>query len=93
MKALHGFVLGKFLPPHSGHVHLCEVASRMCERQELGATWIPVDPGRTAFPISGTQIRTDSRFNPAAGPARPAALLRETDFWAQGVSFGLEFRY
>ena len=26
-----GLVLGKFLPPHAGHVHLCEVADRMCD--------------------------------------------------------------
>ena len=27
------------------------------------------------------------------GPARPAVLLRETSFWAQGFTGGLEFRY
>lgn len=131
-----GFVLGKFLPPHAGHVHLCEVAERMCDElvivvgslaaepiagalrvawmrelmpratilhltdelpqqpsehpefwrlwrealnralgsvrphlvfssdgygerlaAELGARWIPVDPARATFPISGTAIR------------------------------------
>ncbi len=131
----HGLVLGKFLPPHRGHVHLCEVAERMCDEltivvaslarepidgalrvawmrelfpraavvhhtaelpqepaehpgfwrlwrdslracagrpidrlfasdaygarlaAELGATWIPVDPHRSVFPVSGTAIR------------------------------------
>jgi hypothetical protein len=43
--------------------------------------------------LSGTQIPTDTRFNPQAGPERPAVLLRDTDFWAQGISFGMEFRY
>ena len=43
--------------------------------------------------LSGTQIPTDTRFNPAAGPARPAVLVRDTGFWAQGISFGAEFRY
>ena len=43
--------------------------------------------------LSGTQIPTDTRYNPAAGPARPAVLLRATDFWAQGINFGMEFRY
>jgi HTH-type transcriptional regulator, transcriptional repressor of NAD biosynthesis genes len=28
----HGLVLGKFLPPHKGHVYLCEVARRMVDR-------------------------------------------------------------
>jgi Putative beta barrel porin-7 (BBP7) len=27
------------------------------------------------------------------GPAQPAPLLNRSDFWAQGISFGLEFRY
>jgi hypothetical protein len=43
--------------------------------------------------LSGTQLPTDTRFNPQAGPARPAVPLRESDFWAQGINFGLEFRY
>jgi hypothetical protein len=29
----------------------------------------------------------------STGMARPAAVVRGTDFWAQGVSFGVEFRY
>jgi hypothetical protein len=30
---------------------------------------------------------------PPSGPARPAAFVRDTDFWAQGVNVGLEFRF
>jgi hypothetical protein len=29
----------------------------------------------------------------ASSPARPAFAFKGTDFWAQGVNFGLEFRY
>jgi Putative beta barrel porin-7 (BBP7) len=29
----------------------------------------------------------------AGGPARPAFAFNSTDFWAQGVTFGVEFRY
>jgi len=43
--------------------------------------------------LSGTQIVTDTRFNPAAPPPRPAFAFRETSFWVQGVSFGAELRY
>ena len=133
---MRGMVLGKFLPPHNGHVHLCEAARRMCdelvivvgtlEREEipgeqrvawmrelvpgarvvhhtaelpqlpeehpefwrlwresltalvgkvervfssdayglrlaaeLGATWIPIDPRRETWGISGTAVRAD----------------------------------
>jgi hypothetical protein len=30
---------------------------------------------------------------PPIGPAQPSPLFRHTDFWAQGITFGLEFRY
>lgn len=30
---------------------------------------------------------------PLVGPARPAVSLHESDFWAQGINFGLELRY
>lgn len=43
--------------------------------------------------LNGTQIPTDTRYNPAAGPFQPSATIRDTGFWVQGVSFGLEFRY
>jgi hypothetical protein len=32
-------------------------------------------------------------FNPAAQPARPAFTFHGTDFWAQGINLGLEFRF
>jgi Putative beta barrel porin-7 (BBP7) len=46
---------------------------------------------------AGDQV--DFRVNPnqlrgvTAGPAQPAFNFHGTDFWAQGVSFGLEFKY
>jgi len=43
--------------------------------------------------LSGTQIPTDSRFNPAAGPARPAFHFHESSFWVQGISVGAEYRW
>lgn len=131
-----GLVLGKFLPPHAGHLHLCEAARRMCDEltivvaslacepipgaqrvawmrelvpgarivhhtaelpqepaehpafwslwrdslravagpvervfasdaygarlaAELGAVWIPIDPHRETFAVSGTAVRGD----------------------------------
>ena len=43
--------------------------------------------------LSGTQIPTDIRYNPTAAPFRPAATIRDTGLWVQGISFGLELRY
>jgi hypothetical protein len=40
----------------------------------------------TLFPTTGGTV-------PVTGPIRPLPVLKESDFWAQGVNFGLEFRY
>ena len=29
---VHGFVLGKFMPPHSGHMYLCDFAAGLCDQ-------------------------------------------------------------
>jgi len=48
----------------------------------------PIDPvvNITPFPIL-------SGNGPLEGPARPAFNFNGTDFWAQGLNFGLELRY
>jgi hypothetical protein len=28
-----------------------------------------------------------------SGPLRPMPLIHDTDFWAQGINFGVEFRF
>ncbi len=38
-------------------------------------------------------IPTSGTFGGPAEPNRPAPLLRSSEFWAQGMMFGLEFRY
>lgn len=40
----HGFVLGKFMPPHLGHVHLCETARQLVDRLTILVCWLPDDP-------------------------------------------------
>ena len=39
-----GFVLGRFMPPHAGHVHLCETARRLVDRLTILVCWQPDDP-------------------------------------------------
>ena len=43
--------------------------------------------------LSVTQVPTSQLFGTPGGPSRPAFSFSSTDFWAQGVSFALEFRY
>jgi hypothetical protein len=43
--------------------------------------------------VNPTLIPTSQAFGNPIGPAQPTAALARTEFWAQGVNFGLEFRY
>ncbi len=38
-------------------------------------------------------IPTSNRYGTPGGPARPAAGVRGSDYWAQGLNLGLTFRY
>jgi hypothetical protein len=40
-----------------------------------------------------TQMPLSTRPGPFFGPARPAFAFNGTDFWAQGLVFGVEYRY
>jgi NadR type nicotinamide-nucleotide adenylyltransferase len=39
-----GLLLGKFMPPHAGHVHLCETARRLVDQLTILVCWRPDDP-------------------------------------------------
>jgi hypothetical protein len=43
--------------------------------------------------INLSQLPSTSGPGMLVGPARPAVQFKDNDFWAQGVNFGLEFRY
>jgi hypothetical protein len=43
--------------------------------------------------VNPTLIPTTQAFAIASGTAQPMSSLSRADFWAQGVNFGLEFRY
>jgi hypothetical protein len=43
--------------------------------------------------VNPTQLPVSATAPVLTGPARPAPLFRDTDFWAQGISFGVEVRY
>ena len=43
--------------------------------------------------INLTQVPSTGGSGVLVGPARPAVLFKTTDFWAQGINLGLEFRF
>jgi hypothetical protein len=67
-------------------------------RAQVGYSFIywssVVRPGdqidRTVNPF---QVPTDQNYGAGTGPARPVLTPHTTDFWAQGINFGLEFRF
>lgn len=51
-------------------------------------------PGDQIDPVvNTTQLPTNLGPGVLVGPARPAVLFRTTDFWAQGLNVGVEYRY
>lgn len=44
MRCGHGLVLGKFLPPHNGHLHLIEKAARQCRRLSVVVGTLKAEP-------------------------------------------------
>ncbi|HEV3259007.1 MAG TPA: BBP7 family outer membrane beta-barrel protein [Gemmataceae bacterium] len=43
--------------------------------------------------LNSLRIPTNTQWDPNAGPARPGFTFHDSNFWAQGISFGVEFRY
>jgi hypothetical protein len=43
--------------------------------------------------INTNRVPIDPFFGTAGGPNRPAFEMRSTGFWAQGINFGLEFKF
>ena len=43
--------------------------------------------------VNFTQVSIDPTFGPLNGAARPVPMPHLTDFWAQGINFGIQFQY
>ncbi|MEZ5800704.1 MAG: adenylyltransferase/cytidyltransferase family protein [Nitratireductor sp.] len=44
-----GFLLGKFLPPHAGHLFMCRTAQALCD--EMTVLFAPLIVNRSTAPI------------------------------------------
>ena len=76
-----GFLLGKFMPPHRGHVFLCDFARTYCERLTILVCSLPDDPipGELRFQWMRELFPDcEVRWCPEVLPQEPAD---HPDFW------------
>lgn len=81
-RPMRGFVLGKFMPPHSGHVYLCDFGRAYCERLTILVCSLPDDPipGRLRFEwMQALFPDCDVRWCQEDLPQQPED---HPDFWA-----------
>ncbi len=77
----------------------CQVTRRM--RASVGYTFLYLSeaarPGNHIDRVINSSQSEAIQFAPQVGgltgPGRPAFSFRDSDFWAQGINLGLEFRY
>jgi hypothetical protein len=43
--------------------------------------------------VNRFQVPTSGFFGRGTGPDRPAFNFQNSDYWAQGINFGLQFTY
>lgn len=76
-----GFLLGKFMPPHAGHIHLCHAAAALCDHLTVLVCSLPDDP------VSGDQRhRWMTSLCPGATVLHHGAIVPQEpkdhpDFW------------
>ncbi len=69
-----------------------------CLQAHIGYTFLywsdVVRPGAQIDPlINPGLVPSDASFGASGGPNRPALPFHHSDFWAQGVNFGVELRF
>lgn len=103
----HGLVVGKFYPPHAGHLRLVTTAAERCERVTVvvaAASWESLDLGRrvdwlgwhaaTMPHVAVTGVMDDNPVDyddPAVWDAHMAVFLAAADEVAPGVTIDAVF--
>jgi hypothetical protein len=59
----------------------------------VGYTFLYINNLMRAGPIVDTAVNLTQQTGDLEGPARPAFRWDESDFWLQGINFGLNWRY
>ncbi len=79
---MRGFLLGKFLPPHMGHVYLCEFARRYCEALTILVCTLEREPIAGALRLAWMkELFPECRVEWLAEDV-PQEPSEHPDFWA-----------
>jgi len=78
----NGFLLGKFMPPHAGHVFLCETARALVDRLTILVCWLPDDPIPGPLRLAWMEeLFPDCRIVGHGAPV-PQTPAEHPDFWS-----------
>ena len=76
-----GFVLGKFMPPHAGHMLLCETAARLVDELTILVGWLPDDPIPGPLRLKWMQELFPQARVVGHGEVVPQTPEESPDFW------------
>ena len=77
-----GFLLGKFMPPHAGHVFLVETARALVDELTILVCWLADDPIPGPLRLAWMKELFPSCRVVGHGAAAPQAPDEHPDFWA-----------
>lgn len=76
-----GFLLGKFMPPHAGHVQLWEAASRLVDELTILVCWLPDDPIPGPLRLQWVKDLSPRSRVMGFGEVVPQSPDESPDFW------------
>jgi NadR type nicotinamide-nucleotide adenylyltransferase len=77
-----GFLLGKFMPPHAGHMRLCETAQALADQLTILVCWLPGDPIPGELRLEWMREMLPRARVLGHGAVVPQAPGDHPDFWA-----------
>ncbi len=76
-----GFLLGKFMPPHAGHVYLVEAAQRLVDQLTILVCWLPDDPIPGPLRLEWMRSLFPGARVLGHGQPVPQTPAESTEFW------------
>jgi HTH-type transcriptional repressor of NAD biosynthesis genes len=77
----NGFVLGKFMPPHAGHLLLCDTGMQKSVRLTILVCWLPDDPVPGPLRLEWMRALYPACRVVGHGEVVPQSPEEHPDFW------------